>query len=215
MSGGKENAVRQSLEVGTPEAVDIDYDVAGLGTRFLAALIDTFCIGCYLWAVIYIVVLVAAAGVSIGFGDAAEELALVLATILVFLTIWGYYILMETIWSGQTIGKRALKIRVVKLSGHPIGFMESFVRNIVRFIDFLPSAYGVGVVTMFISSQSRRLGDYAAGTIVIKERRPIKLEHVRLLSELQPAGIQGGENAPVGAAMPARERSGRTQAAAL
>jgi uncharacterized RDD family membrane protein YckC len=194
----------QRLEVETPESVEIAYEIAGLGSRFLAAIIDTFCIFCYLWAVVYVVFIVAAAALVIGAGTFASDLALALAIFLVFLTIWGYYILLETIWDGQTIGKRTLKIRVVKATGYPIGFMEAFIRNMVRFVDFLPTLYGVGAVSMFASRQSRRLGDYAAGTVVIKERRPVKLSDVRALG-LEPAvgqAVTASSEAALGIELP-------------
>jgi uncharacterized RDD family membrane protein YckC len=103
-------------------------------------------------------------------------IAATLATILVlgfvfFLLVFGYFTMYETFWSGQTPGKRALRIRVIKVNGYPIDFVDALVRNVVRLADFLPSFYGVGLVVMFVSTQSRRLGDYAAGTIVVKERR--------------------------------------------
>ena len=74
------------------------------------------------------------------------------------------------IWNGQTPGKRLARLRVIRLDGRPVTLSESLIRNLVRLVDFLPAFYGVGVVTMFIHPQSRRLGDLAAGTLVVHER---------------------------------------------
>jgi uncharacterized RDD family membrane protein YckC len=172
----------------TPEAVSVDYEVAGIGTRFLAAVIDSLVI-----VAVLILIVIGVVALSL-LGDTAQTLAIVLAFVLIFIVLWGYYVLYETMWSGQTPGKRAMDIRVIKLNGYPIGLMDSIIRNIVRVVDFLPSLYGVGVVTMFISSNSRRLGDYAAGTIVVKERQPVTvadLHRPQLLAgsrEVAPAG---------------------------
>lgn len=168
-------------QVDTPEAVDIGYRLAGLGSRGLAAMIDSFCIASYLLVVFWAAIGFGAVSVRLRWGSAASDLAIVIFILGSFLLIWGYYVLLESIWHGQTIGKRALKLRVVRVTGESIGFMDSFIRNIVRVVDFLPAFYGVGVVSMFISSQSRRLGDYAAGTLVIRERIQVKL------SDLKPA----------------------------
>lgn len=156
----------------TPEVITINYGIAGIGTRFLAAAIDSL-----VW-VLLIIVLIAGA-IALGtFGEIARNVAWILFGTLSFLIVYGYYILFETFWQGQTPGKRVLKIRVLRTTGHPIGFVDAFVRNVVRIVDFLPSFYGVGVVTMFISRESRRLGDYAAGTIVVKEQAPVKIDQI-------------------------------------
>ena len=89
--------------------------------------------------------------------------------------LWGYYIFFETLWHGQTPGKRLSRLRVIRQSGGTIGVWEAIIRNLVRFIDFLPLAYGFGVVSMFASDRARRLGDYAAGTVVVREGAPVTL----------------------------------------
>lgn len=149
----------------TPEAVSVTYDIAGIGTRFLAAAID--------YAISFVLLIAIVVGVLALYGipGGSETTALILGATAVFILFFGYFAIFETLWNGQTPGKRLLRIRVIKTSGYPIGFLDSAIRNLVRVIDLLPGLYGVGVLTMFISSTSRRLGDYAAGTIVVKERR--------------------------------------------
>jgi uncharacterized RDD family membrane protein YckC len=92
-----------------------------------------------------------------------------IVTLVIFCIYWGYYAIFEALWKGQTPGKRWAGIRVIKDSGRPINAFEAIARNLVRFIDFLPGFYGVGVVTMLLNAKNRRLGDYVAGTLVVHE----------------------------------------------
>jgi uncharacterized RDD family membrane protein YckC len=99
--------------------------------------------------------------------------------LIAFAFFWGYYIFFEVVWNGQSIGKRIVGLRVVRTNGTPITFTESVIRNLIRLIDFLPAYYGIGVVTMFINAQSRRLGDLAAGTLVVYDRPTVTLESLK------------------------------------
>ena len=93
-----------------------------------------------------------------------------LVVLLVFAIGWGYFIFFELIWNGQTPGKRAVGIRVLTVRGEPVTLVHSLVRNLLRLIDALPSAYMVGIISILVTSRSQRLGDLAAGTIVVRER---------------------------------------------
>jgi len=166
----------QDYRVSTPEAVVIAYDVAGIATRCLANLIDLFFIVCWGTALAIAGVLLASNG------RFAQEVAVILILTGGFLLIWGYFIVFETIWQGQTPGKRTLKIRVLKTSGYPITLVDAVIRNLVRFADLLPGFYGVGLITMFFSPQARRLGDYAAGTVVVRERPAVRLSDMAPVS---------------------------------
>jgi len=160
------------LEIDTPENVTFDYDVAGIGSRFLAALMDTALI-MLLQAVLFGSFFLLAKFVfnmDILNGDFASW-ALAILGIISFIFLWGYYLFFEILWNGQSPGKRMVGIRVIRVDGTPITASESMIRNLVRIIDLLPTAYGVGVVTMFINSNSRRVGDLAAGTIVVHDRQ--------------------------------------------
>src|SRR5260370_4636099 len=91
--------------------------------------------------------------------------------ILVFFCIrWGYYALFEIFWKGQTPGKRWAGIRVIKDSGRPINAFEAIARNLVRFVDWLPSLYGAGVVAMLLNAKHRRFGDLLAAPLAIHPR---------------------------------------------
>ena len=87
-----------------------------------------------------------------------------------FCIVWGYFALFEAYWHGQTPGKRAMKVRVIKDSGRQITLFEALARNLMRVIDYLPSLYLVGVITMLCNKRNQRLGDLVAGTIVVHER---------------------------------------------
>ena len=89
-----------------------------------------------------------------------------------FLLNWGYFTLFEAFCNGRTPGKRVAKIRVIQRSGRPIGFFESLARNLVRYVDQIPFFYAVGVIVMFVTRQHQRLGDLAAGTLVVRDREP-------------------------------------------
>jgi uncharacterized RDD family membrane protein YckC len=102
-----------------------------------------------------------------------------------FALLWGYYIFFEMLWNGQTPGKRLVGLRVLRSDGTPITLTESIIRNLVRFVDFLPLFYGLGVVVMFVNAQSRRLGDLAAGTLVVRDRADLTLDNLTEIPQLQ------------------------------
>ncbi len=150
------------LVVATPERVSFDYQVAGLGTRAIAQLLDLLIISVVLLALIF-----AAYGVAAVSNNAiVPDLILIIGP---FVIIFGYFWTSEAMWSGQTLGKKAFRLRAVGDRGEPLTFMQAGIRNIVRIIDFLPYAYGVGLVVLFINGKGKRLGDLAAGTIVVKD----------------------------------------------
>lgn len=159
------------LNIDTPENVVFGYEVVGIGSRFLAALIDTT----------IIVLLLGAVSALIGFAffrrtSSINSFLIALLSLISFAFIWGYYIFFEMRWNGSTPGKRQVGIRVIRGDGTPITLAESVIRNLVRLIDFLPGAYGLGLVTMFIDGKARRLGDLAANTLVVREETAVSLD---------------------------------------
>jgi uncharacterized RDD family membrane protein YckC len=119
--------------------------------------------------VAFVALIFAAVGVQ-RFFPVGPTLGTIISITGAFLLFWGYYLIFEWLWAGRTPGKRLVRIRVVDMNGTPIGFTQSLIRNLIRIVDFLPSAYGVGLVAMFSNARARRLGDFAAGTLVVKER---------------------------------------------
>jgi hypothetical protein len=118
-----------------------------------------------------------------------------LSIIIAFAILWAYYIFFELVWNGQSPGKRWVGLRVMRSDGTPVTLLESLVRNLMRLVDFLPFAYGIGVVSMFLDHRSRRLGDLAAGVLVVIDRktasiqdlipRPIEIQGVAALQDIR------------------------------
>jgi len=150
-----------TVEVDTPEQVCFRFQLAGPGRRALAYLIDAVIRG--------IIIAVGALMLSIIGGEKGEGYSGGLIFLLVFVVEWGYYVLLESIGGGTTPGKRALRLRVVREGGYPIGFLDSVLRNLLRAADFLPLGYVVGFIASAFDSRFRRLGDRVAGTLVIVE----------------------------------------------
>ena len=148
------------LVVATPERVSFDYQVAGLGTRAIAQVLDLLIVSAILVAVYLVAVAVSLASVVPG------QLIGILGS---FIVIFGYFWVSEALWSGQTVGKKAFRLRAVGDRGEPLTFAQAGIRNIVRIVDFLPYGYGVGLITLFVNGKGKRLGDLAAGTIVVKD----------------------------------------------
>ena len=167
-------SVDDTKTVITPEQVAVTYTLAGIGTRFGAMVVDTFAQAGMVALVVVILTMVMPGLAVAEVSSLARTLpAWVLATfmIIIFGIIWGYFVFWETVWSGRTPGKRLAGIRVLRDDGYPVDFRAAFVRNIARYVDFLPFAYGVGALTVFFSKDSKRLGDYAAGTVVVMDAR--------------------------------------------
>jgi uncharacterized RDD family membrane protein YckC len=150
------------MAVATPEGVTLEFTLAGVGSRFVAALLDALIQGLLVLAVMLLF-----AGIL---GDVLGGWGVAVVFIAGFLVLFGYDIAFETLASGRTLGKRWTGLRVVKNSGAPVTFTTSAVRNLMRLVDILPTAYLVGIVTILATSKNQRLGDLAAGTIVVRER---------------------------------------------
>lgn len=152
----------------TPDNIEVSYELAGAGTRFLAALID-HAIQAVALAVLWTAGLLVAGllGVAVNALSAWAVAALLVAS---FVVTFGYFAAFEMLWGGHSPGKRYVGLRVVRDGGYPIDPFAAVVRNVVRIIDLLPPLYGAGVASIFLSAEYKRLGDWAAGTLVIKER---------------------------------------------
>jgi uncharacterized RDD family membrane protein YckC len=163
------------ITIQTPEGVDLELTLAGLGSRFAARIIDEL-------IKLAIIVALFAAVASLGAssvvpsgldadGPPRDAVLVVVAVVVVavFLVNFFYEVLFETLASGRTPGKRITGLRVVRLDGRPVGFTASAVRNLLRVIDSLPFAYAAGMVCILVTTRNQRLGDLAAGTLVARE----------------------------------------------
>ena len=170
----------------TPEYVEFNFVLAGLMSRFLALMIDTVLSLIITFALLMAVTLIstlisvstAAAGAS-GIGKTLFGLGVAAQFVIWFLVDWGYMVVLETAWSGQTVGKKIMGLRVLQDTGVRVGVYQSLLRNLVRPLDKLPVFYFVGGTAALFSATQQRLGDLLAGTIVVRERRlkiPAQLE---------------------------------------
>jgi uncharacterized RDD family membrane protein YckC len=155
------------LIIETPEQTSLEFPLAGIGSRFLAVALDTLLqFGVYI-VLGLIALLVSSFGVVGAFG---KQWGIAILIFVAFSVQFGYFALFETIWNGQTPGKRWTHLRVIQDSGRPINAYDSVLRNLLRIVDTLPSLYAIGIVTVLISRENKRVGDYAAGTVVVHEK---------------------------------------------
>jgi uncharacterized RDD family membrane protein YckC len=180
------------LEVETPDHIVLRYDLAGGGNRGFAALVDFIVASLVFVGALYLFSLFTnVAGPAGGpfFG---------VVVLLTFTLAWSYFVLLEWLWQGQTVGKRLYGLRVIRDDGAPAGFVAVLIRNLIRIVDFLPAFYGLGLLMIIFTSRSQRLGDLAAGTYVVRAPRP-QLDYfsLRTMSPLgegraiETAGLSG------------------------
>ena len=150
----------------TPENVNLERRLAGIGTRFLAGMIDHF-----VMALIFVVffIFLAIFGGQMDFSSIVGVIAWTILIILSFLVYWCYFLFFEMVMNGQTPGKRYMKIRVVEVEGASVTFVSLAIRNLMRVVDVM-GGYAVAGISMFLTKRVQRLGDLAAGTVVISEQ---------------------------------------------
>ncbi len=204
MAAAEQRGFADQLSIDTPEQVELEFAIAGVGSRFVAVLLDHL-----IQAGFYFVFIIFGA---IVFGALANRINLlgkwVLALFIAanFLLIWGYYTLFEAFWHGQTPGKHIMKLRVIKDSGRQITLFEAMSRNLLRIIDYLPAFYLVGVITMLCTKRNQRLGDLGAGTIVVHERSDEQPLLVERGTSIMPAQLASGYD-PLASAAAAHDAS--------
>jgi uncharacterized RDD family membrane protein YckC len=175
------------LTIETPELIPLEYPLAGVGSRFLAIALDSL-----IQFVVGILVVILGLLLLIP-GHASHRRNIWVASIgviIFFLLQFGYFTFFESLWNGQTPGKRRFRLRVIKESGRPISVYDAVIRNLMRTIDSLPGFYGVGILSALMSSTNKRLGDYVAGTVVVHEE-PLASK-VQGEWATQPAAVSSG-----------------------
>jgi uncharacterized membrane protein SpoIIM required for sporulation/uncharacterized RDD family membrane protein YckC len=170
-SGTRSSALVQTVDIETPELVTFSYTIAGVGSRVAAALIDyLLCLLLFIALLVGLAFLGANRLISFG-GTSSEAWALAIVVLGQFFILWGYYVLWEGLADGQTPGKRYMRLRVVSDGGYSVSFAGSAIRNLVRILDMQPVfTYGVGIGSILLTKQGKRLGDLAAGTLVVREQ---------------------------------------------
>jgi uncharacterized membrane protein SpoIIM required for sporulation/uncharacterized RDD family membrane protein YckC len=181
----------ETVDIETPELVVVSYTLAGVGSRIAAGLIDLLVCAALLLGVIMLAVFVGSpvSPEEIGRSNASTAWASAVVVFMQFAILWGYYLLCEGLFDGQTLGKRILGLRAVRDGGYSVGFAASAVRNLMRIIDLQPLfTYLVGIAGIAISKSGKRLGDVVAGTIVVREamvKQPIS--RAESIAETEPA----------------------------
>jgi uncharacterized RDD family membrane protein YckC len=204
MAAFEQRGFADQLNIDTPEQVELEFAVAGIGSRFVAVLIDhlimggVFLVVGLLWGVLV--------------GSVANRVNLlgkwILAVFIAlnFVLYWGYFTLFEAFWRGQTPGKHVMKLRVIKDSGRQITLFEAMSRNLLRIIDYLPAFYLAGVIAMLSTKRHQRLGDLVAGAIVVHERsdeQPLLIERgtsimpAQSLPAFDPVSSAAAQNAGI------------------
>jgi uncharacterized RDD family membrane protein YckC len=160
----------QTLEIETPERVRIRYELAGIGSRFAAGTIDAVLL-VFVLVALFIVLLLVADVTRSDFEESWRAISIA-AYGVALAVVWFFYLGFELLWDGQTPGKRIMRLRVVSDEGGPAPASAIVVRNVLRVADMLPVVivHLLGGIVMFVNGRSKRLGDLAAGTVVVQER---------------------------------------------
>ena len=162
-----------NFQIETAQNVSIYQNVAGIGERILAYLIDSFILFAY-----WILAIFFFAALDI---DTKDDWEIISFIMIIGLPTFLYHVLFETFWDGRTLGKAAMKLRVVKLDGSKPGFGSYFVRWILRIVDISLVSGSIAVVTILMGGKGQRLGDLAAGTTVISEKKKTRLSDTLLV----------------------------------
>lgn len=149
------------IEISTPEGLNLEMTLAGLGSRAAAAIVDT------------LIMVALALPILLPFRDGGGVVIDIILIALPFLLFFGYHIVFETTGRRQSPGKRLMGLRIVKSDGGPTSTVDSLIRNLVRLVDFLPALYLIGIITLFFTSRNQRLGDLAAGVVVVSEPKTL------------------------------------------
>jgi uncharacterized RDD family membrane protein YckC len=178
----------QEIDITTPEHVHLKFKIAGIGSRATAQIVDWIILGLLNFTIFFISIKVDETLFEEISGFSNYLWAIVI--ILFFLLTWGYFAFYEFFNSGRTIGKWLMGIRVIQDNGQTITFMSSFIRNLLRIVDFLPGMYLLGILMIFFHPNHKRVGDLVAGTVVIYERKRKKAKKNPFQKEMEKRNIQ-------------------------
>jgi uncharacterized RDD family membrane protein YckC len=165
----------------TPESVELEFTLAGVGSRTQALVVDYL-----IWSFVLVILLVIWAFLLIQVtwlqSESIRLWFFAIQLLILFAVYIGYFVVFETLWHGQTPGKRYAKIRVIREDGRNVGLQQSILRSLLRPIDDL---FCVGLLLVLFTAQEKRLGDLVAGTIVIQEGQTTSHQQLTLSPEAQ------------------------------
>ncbi|MGK7930486.1 MAG: RDD family protein [Microcystaceae cyanobacterium] len=165
----------------TPESVELEFTLAGIGNRAYALLIDGLILG-GVSIVILIVFAVSWVSLDLSKDDSFGLWLYAIQALIVFAISIGYFAFFETLWQGQTPGKRRVKIRVIRDDGRPIGLQQATLRSLILPIDQI---LFMGAFFIMLGKKEKRIGDWVAGTLVVQEERPTLVKNLQLSQEAQ------------------------------
>lgn len=170
----------ENLQINTTQNVNLDYKIVGIGERIVAFLID----GLILYMYAYLVSLISDA-IGYVYEDTWTQRGLAM---LIFLPAMFYSLLMHSLFNGKTVGKMLLKMRVVRLDGTPVHWSNLLVRWMLRLVDIWIFLGSIGILSILFSEKRQRVGDAAAGTVVISTKKKTKVSHT-ILEEVEEAYV--------------------------
>ncbi|GAB3802291.1 RDD family protein [Virgibacillus kimchii] len=177
---------QEQIDIKTPEFVSLEFSLAGLGSRSAAMIIDQVILTLANIALFLVLFLLPRSDM---FLLMESGWLVAIFFILIFVINWGYFFTGEYFYNGKTIGKRMVGIRVIQENGHNITFMSALIRNLLRIIDMLPTSYFLGIILVFFHSKHKRLGDMAAGTVVVLDENMKRKKKSALEKEIEQRGL--------------------------
>jgi uncharacterized RDD family membrane protein YckC len=176
----------------TPESIELELTLAGIGSRALALLIDYHIIAIvlitfwFIWSVFSLQLLSYFISVPQSY-DAVRTWLLAIAFFITFILLAGYFVFFEVVWQGQTPGKRFTKIRVIRDDGRPVGLAQALLRALLRVVD---DYLFIGVFFILFGQREKRIGDWVAGTVVVQEERPYGKSSVTVSREAEALAVE-------------------------
>ncbi|MBS4194229.1 RDD family protein [Lederbergia citri] len=178
------------INIKTPEYVSLQFQIAGLGSRTAAYIIDQLILMAFNIAIVIIFLIISIGQPDLLFFLDLHSYLIAIIIIGIFFINWGYFFAFEYFSGGTTPGKRMMGIRVIQENGHSITLLSSFIRNLLRIIDSLPAGYFLGIMMIFFHSKHKRIGDLVAGSIVVHERKTNRKNKLSPIEkEIQARGL--------------------------
>lgn len=179
---------QDQIQIKTPEFVSLQFRLSGLGSRATAMIIDQVLLTVVNIVLVFALVFILESDFIFSVGGYPGWIIAVWVLVLFIINV-GYFFFSEYFFNGKTIGKNIIGIRVIQENGHSITLLSAFIRNLLRVIDMLPTGYFVGMILVFLNSKHKRLGDMAAGTIVVHERKRKKRKKSSLEKEVEKRNL--------------------------
>ncbi len=179
------------INLQTPESVELEFTLAGIGNRSLALIIDYIILGLtilFVWVIsVFLAFQLVPSWITNGVLDRLAQWIWAIQSITTFAIYVGYFVALETLWQGQTPGKKWTKIRVIRDNGKPERLPQAILRALLRPVDDI---LFIGVFFIIFSPQEKRIGDLVAGTIVVQEEQGVKSTNIDISAEAQDLAVQ-------------------------